>query len=526
MSDCSKIRRKPQFTLAPTFSTEKSTARMQSKSFLVYIFLLAVTFCQAQTYQATPRTFFTPPQSGQVNPNNDCDGFWEFLPPGYDPNGTKLYPLIIYMHGGGGQGTQTGSLDDLMRIVTVGDPPADDWWAVQLPTRIYKSIINAPNNPFPTSFTVAGETYSFVVMALHCDFIGKAEDVSDYLDYFLANYKIDPNRVFVTGESIGGSRTWYVGGKSTPAFGKITAIVPIAGGADGQFACCTQRNKDTPCPGVCTGTVFNEMVANFAANPNKPRIYAIHGDQDFNLVFGQDYYNAIKAMNPSHPATLHIYPNTFHEAWLRIYDPAIRDLNNGTQSLYEWFLTQAVSILPVTLTRFSATVRGNTVDLTWSTSSESNSSHFVVERSSNGRDYKEIGRVQSNGNSSVTRNYSFRDEAPLTGHNYYRLKMVDKDASFEYSGVEKISLNSSNTEFTFGPNPVKSNAQIRITGLQKTKLNVAIRDLSGKQIRSFSYAKTAFVFTQDLDLSSLPAGQYIMTITGDDIRFNQRIIKQ
>jgi hypothetical protein len=198
--------------------------------------------------------------------------------------------------------------------------------------------------------------------------------------------------------------------------------------------------------------------------------------------------------------------------------------------MYQWLLSNrnptATAALPVTLTSFDAIAKGAAVELTWSTASESNSSHFAVERSSNGRDFKEIGRVRSSGNSTTAKNYSFTDKAPLTGKNYYRLKMVDLDATFKFSEMRTVSMNGSDLEFSFGPNPVQTEASIRINGSQRVRLTLTVTDLMGRTMKSMNFLKSENNFTQKIGLAELPAGQYVLSIKGENVNYMQRIIKK
>ena len=76
-----------------------------------------------------------------------------------------------------------------------------------------------------------------------------------------------------------------------------------------------------------------------------------------------------------------------------------------------------------------------TVDLKWSTASEENFDKFIVEHSTDGQNFDSLGAITGAGNSKVVLKYSFRDSNPVIGKNYYRLKAVDFDLSFEYSHV-------------------------------------------------------------------------------------------
>ena len=112
------------------------------------------------------------------------------------------------------------------------------------------------------------------------------------------------------------------------------------------------------------------------------------------------------------------------------------------------------SILPITLVSFEGKTTGSTITLEWSTATELNFEKFVVERSGSGEDFTEIGTVAGHGTSNQGIDYSFEDEMPATGKNYYRLRSVDFDGKFENSRIIRVEFNASAEKLRLYPNPV------------------------------------------------------------------------
>lgn len=139
----------------------------------------------------------------------------------------------------------------------------------------------------------------------------------------------------------------------------------------------------------------------------------------------------------------------------------------------------AGNTLPVNLANFSAR-RSNSVNiLNWSTQQETNTRHFVVERSKDGTSYSGIGQVTATGNSTTIRNYSFTDNHPVNGINYYRLRTVDNDNSFKLSDVRSIR-NEGLADITIYPNPVKDRLILQVNADKAASGKVVILDVSGK----------------------------------------------
>lgn len=131
------------------------------------------------------------------------------------------------------------------------------------------------------------------------------------------------------------------------------------------------------------------------------------------------------------------------------------NVRNGATTSQSMFLTDLswASIVPVQLLYFRGKAEKERVRLQWATASESNSDYFQIERSTDLREFTSLGRLTSAGDSKQLIEYSFLDEAPLPGVNYYRLKQVDKDRATEYSKIIAVSPQNAASRFVIYPNP-------------------------------------------------------------------------
>lgn len=166
--------------------------------------------------------------------------------------------------------------------------------------------------------------------------------------------------------------------------------------------------------------------------------------------------------------------------------------------------------LPVTLISFKAAAVENTAQLTWSTSAETNSDHFEIQRSVDGKKWKAIGSVQSEGESSVRQTYFFTDQLPVAGiSNLYRLKMIDLDNTFAYSSIREVRFQHLATSDIY-PNPAEDVLNLKVTNWKLVK-NIRINDLAGAQVYSSDLIQSG-----SIDISKLNAGIYILRITHTD----------
>ena len=105
-----------------------------------------------------------------------------------------------------------------------------------------------------------------------------------------------------------------------------------------------------------------------------------------------------------------------------------------------WTLVNFSSPLPVELISFEARPNGRVVELNWATASELNNDRFEIERSADGRNFQRIGQVSGVGNSTVMHNYEFRDEQPVSGISYYRLRQVDFNGDSHFGNIAAVNF--------------------------------------------------------------------------------------
>ncbi|WP_454522503.1 Ig-like domain-containing protein [Dyadobacter jiangsuensis] len=161
--------------------------------------------------------------------------------------------------------------------------------------------------------------------------------------------------------------------------------------------------------------------------------------------------------------------------------------------------------LPVTLVEFKAVREGSQALLSWTTTSETNSDYFEVEHSKDAKNWRAIGKVESFGESAIRHAYTFVHAGMAPGENYYRLKMVDKDQTYAYSGIRNVE--SSITSLTTYPNPVSD--KIFLSDLAGRKISrVTITNSSGTVI----YSAGSFPST-GLRVADWVTGLYVIEVT-------------
>jgi hypothetical protein len=186
--------------------------------------------------------------------------------------------------------------------------------------------------------------------------------------------------------------------------------------------------------------------------------------------------------------------------------------------------------LPVELTQFTVKAKAAgalwNVASNWTTASEQNSSHFIVERSAGLSGFTEIGRVAAAGQSASVLNYSFTDPSPLSGTSYYRLKQVDLDGKFTYSPIRSVTITRTGLVVNVFPNPVKDAAEVAISSPKTQEVSYVLRDQNSKVVRKGNFRLEAGTNVFRLDLGQVAAGVYLLSVSGDFTTAPVRILKQ
>jgi hypothetical protein len=183
-------------------------------------------------------------------------------------------------------------------------------------------------------------------------------------------------------------------------------------------------------------------------------------------------------------------------------------------------------VLPVSLTSFTARKSNSQIQLAWSTASESNNSHFEIERSVNGTDFVKIGERKGAGNSSSILKYSFLDNNPANGTNYYRLKQVDFDGKFEYSDIEAASLDSDVAlALKYLASQDANQVKFEINTQKNASGSLIIYDLSGRRVAKQDLLLKEGSNPVSLSMLNLNSGVYFAACQVDGKVVTQKFVK-
>lgn len=175
------------------------------------------------------------------------------------------------------------------------------------------------------------------------------------------------------------------------------------------------------------------------------------------------------------------------------------------------------TILPIELLFFNAVYNNTNVELNWATATELNNDFYTVERSDNGVDFISILTKKGAGNSVAQNVYSDKDNAPLSGISYYRLKQTDLDGSYTYSQIVSVE-NNRDINLSVYPNPT-NNGIVNIRCSEKTG-TLEIIDNMGQIVEK----KELISVENQVDLNAYGKGVYLVLITSNNTLISKKII--
>ncbi|MCE7044414.1 T9SS type A sorting domain-containing protein [Dyadobacter sp. CY312] len=159
--------------------------------------------------------------------------------------------------------------------------------------------------------------------------------------------------------------------------------------------------------------------------------------------------------------------------------------------------------MPVRLISFNAKAVGSVIKLDWRTAFETDNAGFYIERSLNGFTWKDIGFVDGNATTAAVKYYTFGDETPMPGINYYRLRQIDFDGKTEHSRIQAVRFTDPQQTITVWIDAARW-AHIQTTS---TVEQVTVYDLSGRVVMVSKEAT--------LNLSGVPGGVKLIHVKTD-----------
>ena len=179
--------------------------------------------------------------------------------------------------------------------------------------------------------------------------------------------------------------------------------------------------------------------------------------------------------------------------------------------------------MPVRFAGINANLLSNVVKVNWVSEVETGTLNYSIEKSTNGVDFREIGKLVA----SNSTNYSWIDQSPSNGVNYYRIKSMDDNGTAFYSSVVKV-LRQIKSGITVFPNPVVNKTMnLQIDGMAPGQYTINIYNINGQKVSYTPINMTNSSLSQTLTLpNTAKAGIYQLELTNGVTRTTQTISVQ
>jgi hypothetical protein len=248
--------------------------------------------------------------------------------------------------------------------------------------------------------------------------------------------------------------------------------------------------------------------------------YELHGNTAPYLLNPGDNPSAFLRLvvNPGNAvSSVNLGPSSYIDAKGTVY--------TGLVNIPAWgslALIRTSAALPVSLLEFNLKEREKNILLHWKTENELNNNYFIIERSENNLHFKSIGQVNAAG--TIAASYSFDDNSPFEGINYYRLKQVDQDGRFKYSDIKSAVIKST-ARLTINPNPSSTGKiSFKLQGIENnTGLSLGVTNSDGQLIKTLYLSKVTNNTQYTIELGS-PGFYFVHIALTNGESFSKKVL--
>ena len=170
----------------------------------------------------------------------------------------------------------------------------------------------------------------------------------------------------------------------------------------------------------------------------------------------------------------------------------------------------APALLPIKLLSFTATKENSSVKMSWTVSENETGDFFVVEKSTDGKNFSPVATVETNGMKG-TSEYAYTDNASAAT-TYYRLKIVNRDNSVSYSKVVIVKGEDEQVAIKLLNNPATSNLNITYKANNQVNTTLKVYSISGAQVYQTKLNASAGTNNISVPVQQLQSGSYVLVI--------------
>jgi hypothetical protein len=193
---------------------------------------------------------------------------------------------------------------------------------------------------------------------------------------------------------------------------------------------------------------------------------------------------------------------------------------NNVNDFSLWTMGAVSSALPVVLSAYNTSCTNDGALLVWTTQLEENSKEFVIEKSTDGFNWKSIGTINANG---IASDYHFTDAE--AGIAYYRLKQVDKNGAFVYSRILRSNCDVKSITLLLYPNPANEFTDLVFKSTKAFSTSIQLFGSNGQLVKSISTKVQVGTNTIRINLLGLATGTYLLKLEDGSVSIRKQFIK-
>jgi hypothetical protein len=184
-------------------------------------------------------------------------------------------------------------------------------------------------------------------------------------------------------------------------------------------------------------------------------------------------------------------------------------------------------VLSLNVTDLTGSLTNEGIQLKWISKTEANVDYYEVERFMQGL-FKTIATETAKNNNSAETSNHFLDYNYQPGHNFYRIKIVEKSGEIKYTNVVKVEVAAKSAALSIYPNPVKGNVMHIATNIvEQGTYNVTINSINGKGVFKSTIVLPMGASSQKVSINkSLTAGLYHLRLSKNDVVLQSLMIVQ
>jgi hypothetical protein len=285
---------------------------------------------------------------------------------------------------------------------------------------------------------------------------------------------------------------------------------------EGNIVTVTCDDNPTDCiDGICN--------VDYSISGNTLTITGLCEDLIWIKIFEEGTTHAVYLCNNdcgNGPVTVTL-PNGTYDLDIETFTSGWSQVCNINETIY---IGSVSGFLNQSILNLNAAKQTSSVDLQWINNTSYKNDRFIVERSADGVNFEAITEVADyNSDDDRAWYYNLVDEAPAIGNNFYRVKVLYKDGSFEYTNVKNVYFFEA-PDFELFPNPAINEVFVNLAKYQGKDVTITIQDNFGRILQQMEYEQLSEDFTR-IDLEAFKNGSYHIYIrTKEGLRKAKKLI--